>query len=114
MESAELKQILLSAVNASISAGVEILKIYKSDFKVELKDDNSPLTLADKKSNDIIYDALASFGIPFLSEEGKEIKMLIYFRVRETDVNILLNKDTQRPLAPMQSLLIESIEGLYY
>ena len=49
MESTELKQILLSAVNASISAGVEILKIYKSDFEVELKDDNSPLTLADKK-----------------------------------------------------------------
>ena len=73
MESAELKQILLSAVNASISAGVEILKIYKSDFEVELKDDNSPLTIADKKSNDIIYDALASFEIPFLSEEGKEI-----------------------------------------
>ena len=64
MESEELKQILLSAVNASILAGVEILKIYKSDFEVELKDDNSPLTTADKKSNDIIYDALASFEIP--------------------------------------------------
>ena len=48
------------------------------------------------------------------SEEGKEIKMLIYFRVRETDVKILLNKDTQRPLAPMQSPLIEVAEGLYY
>jgi len=73
MESTELKQILLSAVNASIAAGVEILKIYKSDFEIEFKDDNSPLTIADKKSNDTIYNALASFGIPFLSEEGREI-----------------------------------------
>jgi len=71
MESTELKEILLSAVNASINAGDEILKIYASNFEVEFKDDNSPLTLADKKSNDTIYNALDSYNIPFLSEEGQ-------------------------------------------
>ena len=73
MESTELKEILLSAVNASINAGDEILKIYASNFEVEFKDDNSPLTLADKKSNDTIYNALGYYNIPFLSEEGQEI-----------------------------------------
>tara|TARA_B100001287_G_C22474973_1_gene431499 strand:+ start:228 stop:395 length:168 start_codon:yes stop_codon:yes gene_type:complete len=34
----------------------EILKIYNSDdFNIEIKSDNSPLTKADKVTNDIIY-----------------------------------------------------------
>lgn len=55
-------------------AGKAILEVYDSaDFFIEKKEDSSPLTLADKKSNDIITARLAKFGIPILSEEGKEI-----------------------------------------
>lgn len=57
-------------------AGAAILEIYNSDdFQVEIKDDNSPLTKADKASNDIIVEALKEIypEIPILSEEGKEI-----------------------------------------
>jgi len=64
------KQLLLLAVNASIDGGKEIMKIYESDFSVELKDDNSPLTLADRKCNDIIEKVLTQTQIPILSEEG--------------------------------------------
>jgi len=56
-------------------AGNAIMQIYKQDFKVEYKQDNSPLTLADKKANNIIETGLNQLPVnfPILSEEGKEI-----------------------------------------
>ena len=62
------------AITAAIKAGREILKIYNnSDFLVEKKADNSPLTAADKASHDEIEKQLRSTNIPILSEEGTEI-----------------------------------------
>jgi 3'(2'), 5'-bisphosphate nucleotidase len=51
------------------------MQVYKQDFEVEYKQDSSPLTLADKKANDIIEDGLNQLSVifPILSEEGKEI-----------------------------------------
>jgi 3'(2'), 5'-bisphosphate nucleotidase len=40
---------------------------------VEEKADKSPLTLADKRSHDIIVSRLSPFDIPLLSEEGRSI-----------------------------------------
>jgi len=56
-------------------AGNAIMQVYKQDFEVEYKQDSSPLTLADKKANDIIENGLnqLSVNFPILSEEGKEI-----------------------------------------
>jgi 3'(2'), 5'-bisphosphate nucleotidase len=56
-------------------AGNAIMKIYKQDFDVEYKQDSSPLTLADKKANDIIEYGLnrLSVNLPILSEEGGDI-----------------------------------------
>jgi len=56
-------------------AGNAIMQVYKQDFEVEYKKDSSPLTLADKKANDIIEDGLNKLPVsfPILSEEGKEI-----------------------------------------
>jgi 3'(2'), 5'-bisphosphate nucleotidase len=56
-------------------AGNAIMQVYKQDFEVEYKQNSSPLTLADKKANDIIEDGLnqLSVSFPILSEEGKEI-----------------------------------------
>jgi 3'(2'), 5'-bisphosphate nucleotidase len=56
-------------------AGKAIMEIYSQDIKVEYKQDNSPLTRADKKANDIIEDSLnkLSVNIPILSEEGEGI-----------------------------------------
>ena len=68
------KLYLLTALAAAIEAGRAILDVYRSpDFKVEQKDDNSPLTLADKRSHEIIVKRLGKLEIPVLSEEGKDI-----------------------------------------
>ena len=68
-----LEILLVKAINAAVIGGQAIMKVYKSDFKVELKDDDSPLTLADKNCNEVIENYLKPTGIPFLSEEGSEI-----------------------------------------
>ena len=64
------------AVAAARAAGQAIMEVYDSDFTVEHKDDRSPLTLADKRSHDIIQDrlsAIANWTLPILSEEGRTI-----------------------------------------
>jgi len=66
-------------VKIAKDAGTAIMKIYNQDFSVEYKTDNSPLTIADQKSNEIIVSALNQLpvnsllnqSIPILSEEGK-------------------------------------------
>ena len=50
------------------------MEVYESEnFDVEIKSDNSPLTRADKESNDVIEEALRTTKIPVLSEEGRKI-----------------------------------------
>ena len=67
-----LKKHLLTAINSSINAGNIILDIYNNkDFEVQIKDDNSPLTIADKQANDKICLDLELTNIPILSEEIK-------------------------------------------
>ncbi|MCI5058318.1 MAG: 3'(2'),5'-bisphosphate nucleotidase CysQ [Flavobacteriales bacterium] len=63
----------LIAINAAIDAGKEILKVYASDFEVETKDDDSPLTVADKNAHSAIMAYLNKTQIPVLSEEGAQI-----------------------------------------
>ncbi|MCO5232911.1 MAG: 3'(2'),5'-bisphosphate nucleotidase CysQ [Chitinophagales bacterium] len=60
-------------IQIAVNAGVEIMKIYDQDFSIENKSDNSPLTAADKASNDIIVKALQFEypNIPIISEENK-------------------------------------------
>jgi 3'(2'), 5'-bisphosphate nucleotidase len=61
-------------IAAAEEAGKGILEIYETaDFGVEIKSDNSPLTLADKKSHEQIMEHLTITNIPVLSEEGAEI-----------------------------------------
>lgn len=60
----------------AVKAGDEILKIYHDKAlsgEVDYKSDNSPLTLADQASNEVIVNALKSLypDIPVLSEEEK-------------------------------------------
>jgi len=64
---------LTVVVKAALEAGAAILEIYKRDFSVEYKDDQSPLTEADKAAHHIICDALESTGLPVLSEESKTV-----------------------------------------
>ena len=67
---------LQSLQQIAIQAGNAILDIYQSDdFNIEAKGDGSPLTKADKASNDIIISELQLHypEIPILSEEGRDI-----------------------------------------
>ncbi|MCS5489197.1 3'(2'),5'-bisphosphate nucleotidase CysQ [Algoriphagus limi] len=69
-----IKDLTDIAKEAAKAAGQEILKVYHSaDFGVELKGDDSPLTLADRAAHEVIVEALKSTELPILSEEGKEI-----------------------------------------
>jgi 3'(2'), 5'-bisphosphate nucleotidase len=58
----------------ALKAGDAIMEIYKRDFQIEYKDDKSPLTEADKLSNEIICTELNSLypEIPLMSEENKQ------------------------------------------
>ena len=46
---------LHTAILAAIAAGKEIMAIYSTDFDVEEKSDNSPLTIADKNANELTF-----------------------------------------------------------
>ena len=67
----QVNQFLTIAIKASLEAGKEILKIYNSNFSFENKEDNSPLTLADKNAHNTINKHLSETPFPILSEEGK-------------------------------------------
>lgn len=58
-------------------AGKELMRIYRreEDVAVELKEDDSPVTIADLRSNTILVNGLKQLddSIPIVSEENKEI-----------------------------------------
>jgi 3'(2'), 5'-bisphosphate nucleotidase len=68
-------EIIPSLVNLAKVAGEEILKIYETDFSVENKGDDSPLTAADMASHNAIISGLNELTpeIPILSEESTTI-----------------------------------------
>ena len=63
---------LAIAIEASLKAGKVIMEVYDTAFNVEIKDDKSPLTEADKKANDIINSYLIDTATPIISEENKQ------------------------------------------
>lgn len=56
-------------------AAKRIMAIYETDFEVENKEDQSPLTAADRASHEAIMESLQKLhpDIPVLSEEGKHM-----------------------------------------
>ena len=67
---------VMAAVDAALKAGEKILSIYDdpaSDFEIERKADNSPLTIADRKAHEAIVTILNDTPFPVLSEEGKHL-----------------------------------------
>ncbi|PIX86299.1 MAG: 3'(2'),5'-bisphosphate nucleotidase CysQ, partial [Nitrospirae bacterium CG_4_10_14_3_um_filter_53_41] len=64
-----------SVCDIAVQAGDSILNIYAKTFDVEFKEDQSPLTEADRVSHRIISEELLRLypDIPVLSEEGKDI-----------------------------------------
>jgi len=60
------------AIQASLKAGKVIMDVYNSSIEVEYKDDESPITEADKRANDVINEFLIPTDIPIISEENKQ------------------------------------------
>ncbi|MEN8224568.1 MAG: 3'(2'),5'-bisphosphate nucleotidase CysQ [Bacteroidota bacterium] len=69
----EILELIWMAIKASVPAGEAILKVYGTEFSVDTKSDDSPLTRADTDAHMIITDHLEKTNIPILSEEGKDI-----------------------------------------
>lgn len=67
------KELIDLAIKAAIAGAKKILEVYEQDFDVEFKQDNSPLTLADKRAHEAISEVLTRSGLPILSEEGKKM-----------------------------------------
>lgn len=122
---------LINIVRIAQEAGDIILEVYNTDFAVDYKPDESPLTIADQKANDHIVMSLRKLSghIPILSEESKatdyaERKSWEYFwlvdpldgtkefikRNGEFTVNIaLMQKDT-----PALSVICAPVTQQYY
>ncbi|WP_412031001.1 3'(2'),5'-bisphosphate nucleotidase CysQ [Halomonas sp. M4R1S46] len=68
----EMRDRLIAGVKA---AGLTVLDIYRGDFEVEAKDDESPLTEADMASHHALVALLQDVApeVPVLSEESGEI-----------------------------------------
>ena len=66
---------LAIAVKAAVEGGAAIMDIYsQEDLGVVYKDDDSPLTLADKKCNDVINSFLIKTPHPIISEENRQLE----------------------------------------
>ena len=66
---------LLKILNTAIDAGKEIQKVYKKSFNVEIKDDNSPITEADIKSNNLILNSFDNTDILYNTKENIKIQI---------------------------------------
>ncbi|NMA72666.1 MAG: 3'(2'),5'-bisphosphate nucleotidase CysQ [Bacteroidales bacterium] len=72
----ENKDDIYLSIKAALAAGSVIREIYEkpiSEYEIEKKADNSPLTLADRKANEVITTYLEKTPYPILSEEGRSI-----------------------------------------
>lgn len=72
--------LLEKIIRAAIDAGDAIMEVYATDFTIDIKSDNTPLTMADTRANDIITAVLDTTGIPYISEEGQ----LTPYHIRES------------------------------
>jgi len=71
----ELRRVLPDVIELARQAGQIILDVYHTDFHIENKKDNTPVTCADFAANDLIVKSLSELTphIPVLSEESDEI-----------------------------------------
>ncbi|MFI3173456.1 MAG: 3'(2'),5'-bisphosphate nucleotidase CysQ, partial [Eubacteriales bacterium] len=75
----KLEEILEVCCDLAIRAGEEIMEVYNDQelfTQVEKKEDDSPLTMADKRANDVIITGLRQCypNFAILSEEEKDDK----------------------------------------
>lgn len=71
----EVIQLINKAINAALLAGIQIRNVYSSsDFDVQLKADQTPVTVADHQAHEEILKQLEETKLPILSEEGVHLR----------------------------------------
>lgn len=74
MQEIELGAYMSLAQEAAVVAGKSIMEIYlDGKYDIQLKSDQSPITLADQAAHQAISAILKNSGLPILSEEGAVI-----------------------------------------
>lgn len=61
------------AWNAAIEAAYSIMQVYNGSYQIEYKNDETPVTIADKQADKNIRKILQKTGIPIISEESETI-----------------------------------------
>ncbi len=76
LNAAAREYLVPKAYNAALRAGAAILDVYRrrGDYNIDLKEDLSPVTEADRKAHAVIRDYLGPTHVPLLSEEGREMR----------------------------------------
>ncbi len=66
------QSLLNEVLDIADTASRKVMEIYQTDFEVQTKEDNSPITAADMASHHVIVDGLKALtpDIPILSEES--------------------------------------------
>ena len=73
----ELKKIAENLIDTFNIAGQESIDLYKKGLKIEIKEDNSPVSNGDLKVNDLITKKIKELtpNIPIVSEETVDLKI---------------------------------------
>jgi|TARA_Y100000389_G_scaffold158284_1_gene159662 3'(2'), 5'-bisphosphate nucleotidase len=77
MNKNELKKIAESLIDTFNIAGQESIDLYKKGLKIEIKEDKSPVSNADLKTNELITKKIKDLtpNIPIISEETVNLKI---------------------------------------
>jgi 3'(2'), 5'-bisphosphate nucleotidase len=77
MNRAELKRIAENLIDTFNIAGQESIDLYKKGLKIEIKEDKSPVTNGDLRTNELITEKIKELtpNIPIVSEETVDLKI---------------------------------------
>ena len=80
MNKNELKFIAENLIETFNVAGKESIDIYNKGLKIDIKEDNSPVSNGDLRVNEIISEKIKEItpNIPIISEETVDIKKKIH------------------------------------
>ena len=75
MNKVDLKKLAESLIDTFDFAGKETIRIYQEGLKIQIKEDNSPVSNGDLKANELItIKFLRLYNIPIISEETVNLK----------------------------------------
>ena len=82
MNKSELKSLAENLIETFNYAGRESIRLFEEGLKIEIKDDNSPVSNGDLKVNELISAKISQLtpNLPIISEETVDLKKKINLR----------------------------------